>query len=512
MAELDGEITPEEQAELEAACAADAGLRRLRDQELRLVGMLESRGPSRAPEGFVANVMDRIRAEETYELKSARPPASKAQSESAFDTRRVQSQYRKTESTPWWAKLFGSPAVRWGFGLALPAILAFMILELTRQKDQVTDQRPPLSRPDRQIASAPEPDAAATTMVAPEEGIEPTEPFETAQADVPPPVESTLPSQPAPAAVTEEPTPQPTLSERTIARSSDPTPDVTPAPASEPAPPDAAVAAAAPPDSAFPEPIPEAPVPTPMEREIAIGEPVPTFGPPSPVVPDENFAERVWSPASEPSAPIERATAQATPPRIDPSEILGTPPTQRETSIAAAPTTTEPRQSALPPMERPSVPGQARQTTPAASGNPKIQVLLAAAETPGRRSPRTPREQTDDPGRRASFNNGGRTAGGSGQLTGRQIEIMMARRGTILRRTVDRDNPAVTHLLWRVTSTELSGFLRELERAGAAKTTSTQPAAEGQSRYFFERGSEPGGAATGPERTMEVEITVRETP
>jgi hypothetical protein len=137
--ELDGELTSETRAELEAACRGDDALRRERERLVGAVALLRQKGPARAPADFAGDVMRRLRTEPSIEAEGDRAAI-------AGD---------KTERTNWWTALLAAPALRWGFGLAVVAIVAVQALVLTIGPDSTARRDAEIARGGPMPAESP---------------------------------------------------------------------------------------------------------------------------------------------------------------------------------------------------------------------------------------------------------------------------------------------------------------------------------------------------------------------
>lgn len=160
-AELDGEMAATERAELDAVCAAEPELAEIRRADNHTARLLRRVGPSLAPEGMAAAVMERLDAEraferDAYEAAHAGETPSRGGDSNAWPIYEAPAPERRSI----WLAIFGSQALRASFALAVMIIIVYQASVILRKPidrglgaiiGTSTPEPPPASR---QIAGA----------------------------------------------------------------------------------------------------------------------------------------------------------------------------------------------------------------------------------------------------------------------------------------------------------------------------------------------------------------------
>lgn len=527
-AELDGVITDAEAAELDEACEANRDFCVARDRDARLVTLLRSRGSEPAPPDLIAGVMARILAEpatapgpsiadqDTVALSDE--TIREAAQVNPLSVRKTQTEPAPAEPTPdpkpqpvrrperareasrpsIWSRLFGTP-LRWGFGMAVPAVVVFMLLEMGRQESEIGAGKadsPGGGGGSRlpQIALLDEPDDVSSPAEAlAKAGAAVRDEFEIASAPTPRAEENFFARAPGPApgaALESSPdvgsqsppifTPpealalisEPTLAEiepRTIA-SALPQTDAEFAQAAK----DAAFRAPvrsdgtrvwSPPPAVSEDLIPDRAAEIPAEIQIA-GLP-------------ENVAETRAN-ASLPSelpgpAEVDIAALSQLPVQTDLERALAETRTRVQARRTIA-RTSDPIKPANAASARRSVTDIAKPKGPEGL-NLEIHLASARAQSSGSRttipSSRSGLTIRGD-GTRRSLSGGGsqtRRSGANGALTARRISYLLIRHGTLIEDRPDEKDPTIQHIRARLTRAGYEAFLIDLREAGLARRT-----------------------------------------
>ncbi|GEM_PF-6288332 len=447
-AESDGEISPEELQELEAACEAYPELARLRRRDRHLASLIASLPPEPAPPTLARAVLQQLEAEG---IIAAPPPATAAHStrtagDGGRGPRAVAAAPRSGDRPSWWRVLVGSSAVKWGFAMAVFAFAALNVTFLLREGEIREPTGPPrpvatLSSPADEASNAAA--AAGRELAALPSPAPPPESFPPLRDDSPPPtggVESLLREPVKPSA-----------------------PEMTqPPPVDRPEPLTSPVALAQAEEAEDPE----------LQALVFDGREVASA---TPAIAEEAIAER---------AAAFGAAAARTTPASDPSPTAA-------------------------PLAAPSASAALQRATEAGPrGGPRLEVVLVQpAAGPDPASAARPRVAIDNQGqRRALVDPSGATdAVQARRQRIREIEMLLAVEGEIVERGADPENPRAFRLRCRLTPQARANVLRELERRGIARREppSGGVAEKPQSYYVFES----DGAATD-----EVEILIRFNP
>ncbi len=192
--ELDGVLSSAERTELDSACSAHGGFKRLREENRKLIRMMSTVAPRQIPATLADDIMSRLEEEWSEEDASA-----EAEEASFAGERAVRA--------PWWSAFLGSPFLRWGFGMAVVAIFAYMGLTVTRPSGPRVGESPspsPSIPTPLLVASAPTPQeieiAKAQIPISPPKMTEPTTRSSEAQKEIyllPPTDTDKTPSPPA---------------------------------------------------------------------------------------------------------------------------------------------------------------------------------------------------------------------------------------------------------------------------------------------------------------------------
>jgi len=142
LAEIDGRLTLDQRAQLDAACEHDSGLSRLRKNDLRVARMMRTIPPARVPVSLAADVMHRFEQElagepETEQYETPAPRSRAAYDEDPFETTSSGSRYREVyepyreqvavrSTAPWWSMILGSTFMRLSFGMSVMILCVYM--------------------------------------------------------------------------------------------------------------------------------------------------------------------------------------------------------------------------------------------------------------------------------------------------------------------------------------------------------------------------------------------------
>lgn len=142
LAEIDGRLTLDQRAQLDAACEHDSGLARLRKNDLRVARMMRTIPPARVPVSLAADVMHRFEQElagepETEQYETPAPRSRAAYDEDPFETTSSGSRYREVyepyreqvavrSTAPWWSMILGSTFMRLSFGMSVMILCVYM--------------------------------------------------------------------------------------------------------------------------------------------------------------------------------------------------------------------------------------------------------------------------------------------------------------------------------------------------------------------------------------------------
>lgn len=408
-AEVDGDLSPEEAAELERYCDESADLRRLRRKDRLLVNLVQSRGAEHAPRDFSQRVMRRLHSKETiYPVEYTELDRTADPIPAPEPVKAVIWQPSTAPAPPWWSLLLNISFIRWSAAAA--GVLFFFMMGYEA-----------LFSPTRWPPERGKKEASGQKQEA--------DSFEIASAPVQsPPVAQSSTPEPAKTAVPEPPAapPQPKAAEATGGASKD--------------------------------------APTSAEGKKA--EPAPAE------VLVAKVVEKTPSEAAPVSADLEVRKASVKPLRADeaqaapraPRVVSKLPPRKEPTPDPTKPTPRSAKKSA-PSSAKDST----REVRVAAANTPILQVGLGA-EAPEPPAHGASSAASSIPnGANALAAPGANSAHSPATSNLRDFEIALAEAGgTILQRSPDPQDASITRIRCRISPAQLDKFLAALERKGVA--------------------------------------------